>query len=139
MTETRDIPDHSPLVGSTVAAGFPSPADDHGEGSLDLNERLVKHPAATFFMRVSGDSMTGTGIHHDDLLIVDRSLCPVDGSVVVAVVEGELTIKLLRQRGARRWLSSANPDRGPNASIELREETDCQIWGVVVYTIHRLA
>lgn len=119
-----------------MAAGFPSPADDHSEGSLDLNSRLVQHPAATFFMRVSGESMTDAGIHHDDLLIVDRSLRPVDGSVVVAVVEGELAVKLLRQRGPRRWLSSANPDQAP---VELREETDCQLWGVVAYTIRSLA
>src|SRR2546422_657629 len=82
-----------PLFLMPVSAGFPSPADDYIEGKLDLNEYLVKHKAATFFWRVTGDSMTGAGIHSGDLLIVDRSIEPTYGSVVIAVLDGELTVK----------------------------------------------
>src|SRR5438093_13576454 len=82
-----------PLSLVPVPAGFPSPADDYLEGALDLNEYLVKHKAATFFWRVTGDSMIGAGIHSGDLLIVDRSLEPKDGNVIIAVLDGELTVK----------------------------------------------
>src|SRR5471030_2397814 len=87
-----------PLFAARVPAGFPSPADDYIERSLDLNEHLIRHPAATFFVRASGDSMTGS-IHSGDLLVVDRSLEAADGSVVIAVIDGELTVKRLRRRG----------------------------------------
>ncbi|MCG2775678.1 MAG: translesion error-prone DNA polymerase V autoproteolytic subunit, partial [Desulfobacterales bacterium] len=76
-----------------VSAGFPSPADDYIQGRLDLNELMIQHPAATFFVRVAGDSMIGAGIHHDDILVVDRSLEPASGKVVIAVVNGDLTVK----------------------------------------------
>ena len=82
-----------PLFSSGVSAGFPSPADDYIDRQLDLNELLIKKPAATFFIRVAGDSMIGAGIHHDDILIVDRSLEPANNKIVIAVVDGELTVK----------------------------------------------
>ena len=84
-----------PLFACGVSAGFPSPADDYIQGRLDLNELMIQHPAATFFVRVSGDSMIGAGIHHDDILVVDRSLDPASGKVVIAVVNGDLTVKRL--------------------------------------------
>ena len=124
-----------PLFACGVSAGFPSPAEDYIEGRLDLNELMIDHPAATFFVRVAGDSMIGAGIHHDDILVVDRSLDPVHGKVVIAVVNGELTVKrLFRQNGTVRLLAE-NPDYPP---IELAEETACEVWGVVTFVIHSL-
>lgn len=124
-----------PLFASGVSAGFPSPADDYVEGRLDLNQFMVKHPAATFFVRVSGDSMIGAGIHDGDILVVDRSLEPVSGRVVIAVVNGELTVKrLFRCKGKARLLAE-NPGYPP---IELTEETACEVWGVVTFVIHSL-
>ncbi len=115
-----------------VAAGFPSPADDHFEGPLDLNAHLVAHPAATFVVRVAGDSMLGAGIRDGDLLVVDRSREAVSGAIVVAVVDGELTVKRLRvdRRGVR--LEAENPAYKP---IVVREGAELTIWGVVAHAI----
>ena len=124
-----------PLVQSFVPAGFPSPADDYVEKDLDLNEYLVRHPAATFFVRVAGDSMIDAGIHHGDILIVDRSLDAEPGRVVIAVVEGEMLVKRLRRLGGRLALLSENENYPP---LELREGVDLIIWGVVTYVIHPL-
>jgi DNA polymerase V len=124
-----------PLYASRVAAGFPSPADDHLEDTLDLNEHLVRHPAATFFVRVQGDSMTGAGIHHGDLLVVDRSLEPKSGAIVIAVVNGELTVKRLKVDHGGVWLMPENPNYPP---LEIKEGTDLMIWGVVAHVVHSL-
>ena len=115
-----------------VAAGFPSPADDHLEGPLDLNAHLVAHPAATFVVRVEGDSMTGAGIRDGDLLVVDRSREAKSGSIVVAVVDGALTVKRLRvgRQGVR--LEPENPAYKP---IVVREDAELVIWGVVAHAI----
>lgn len=121
-----------PLFGTRIAAGFPSPADDHLEDSLDLNEHLVQHPAATFFVRVQGDSMTGAGIEDGDLLVVDRAREPKSGAIVVAVINGELTVKRLKIEDDRVWLMPANPRFPP---IEIREGMDLVIWGVVAHTV----
>ncbi|NLB65034.1 MAG: translesion error-prone DNA polymerase V autoproteolytic subunit [Lentisphaerae bacterium] len=121
-----------PLVGTRIAAGFPSPADDHLEGPMDLNEHLVAHPAATFVVRVEGDSMIGAGIRHGDLLVVDRALEARSGSIVVAVVDGELTVKRLRMYRGRVRLEAENPAYPP---IEMRGQVDLIIWGVVAHAI----
>ena len=121
-----------PLYGSRIAAGFPSPADDHLEDTIDLNEHLVQHPAATFFVRVQGDSMIGAGIHHGDLLVIDRSLEPKSGSIVVAVVNGELTVKRLKIEGEHIWLMPENPAYHP---LEIREGMELVIWGVVAHSV----
>lgn len=123
------------LYASRVPAGFPSPADDHIDQRLDLNTHLIEHPAASFFVRVSGDSMIGAGIHDGDLLIVDRALKPLDGRVVIAALDGELTVKRLVFRNKRPWLVPENPDYAP---MEVREGLDCIIWGVVTRVIHAL-
>ena len=117
---------------SRVAAGFPSPADDHLEGPLDLNDHLVAHPAATFVVRVEGDSMVGAGIRDGDLLVVDRAREAKSGAIVVAVVDGELTVKRLRigRQGIR--LEAENPAYKP---IVVRESADLVIWGVVAHAI----
>lgn len=122
-----------PLFSSTVRAGFPSPAEDFVEGSLDLNKHLIEHPAATFFMRVSGDSMTGAGIYPDDLLVVDRSLKAVAGNIVIAVLHGELTVKRLAKEKEAWFLKAENPDY---PRFELPE--DAEIWGVVTSSIRAL-
>ena len=120
---------------SKVAAGFPSPAEDYVEGSLDLNTYLVKHPAATFFVRVTGDSMIGAGIHPDDLLIVDRSLEPADKKVVIAVVEGDITVKRFRRRGGRVFLE---PENDAYAPLEVTDGMAFEVWGVVTSVVHPL-
>ena len=90
-------------VAGSVVAGFPSPAEQHLEPPLDLNALLVKRPAATYFVRVEGDSMIGAGIHDKDLLVVDRSLTPANGDIIIAAVGGEFTVKTLRVLGNREW------------------------------------
>ena len=124
-----------PLAGERVAAGFPSPADDYVEVGIDLNEQLIRNPTSTFFLRVSGESMLGAGIHHGDLLVVDRSLDPRPGRVVVAVLNGEFTLKRLVQHQGRLRLEAANPAYPP---LELHRCGDVQIWGVAIHVIHPL-
>lgn len=124
-----------PLYTCPVSAGFPSPADEYLEGKLDLNHLLVPHPLATFFVRVSGDSMTGAGIHEGDLLIVDRSLEPRDGKVVIAVVNGELLVKRLKYHGKQPYLVAEHQDYPP---LAVTEAMDFQIWGVVTSVVHSL-
>ena len=124
-----------PLFLSRVPAGFPSPAEDYVEGSLDLNEHLIQHKEATFFVRVQGESMIGAGIHNGDLLVVDRALEAVDGNIVIAVVDGELTLKRLSKRNGQVRLLSDNPRFRP---IEFNEDQALEIWGVVTNVIHRV-
>lgn len=123
-----------PLCLSRVPAGFPSPADDYVEARIDLNDHLVKHPAATFFLRVKGHSMTGAGIFDNDLVIVDRSLEPVHGAVVIAVIDGELTVKRLAllPDGA----VELRPEHPDFPVLRIGEFQDLNIWGVVTDVIH---
>jgi DNA polymerase V len=123
------------LFEAMVPAGFPSPAADYQEDKLDLNKHLVKHPVATFFVRVAGDSMIGAGIHCGDLLIVDRSLEPKDKSVVIAVVDGEMTVKRIRIHGKRITLE---PENENYCAWEITEDTQFEVWGVVTSVIHKL-
>jgi len=124
-----------PLFACGVSAGFPSPAEDYIEGKLDLNELMVANPAATFFVRVAGDSMIGAGIHHHDILVVDRSLVPAPGRVVIAVVDGELTVKRLVSQDGQLRLRAENPDY---PDIIPTENSDWEIWGVVSFVVHSL-
>jgi DNA polymerase V len=125
-----------PLFLASVSAGLPSPAEDYIEGRLDLNRHLIKHPAATFFVRVAGDSMIGSGIHPGDILVVDRALEPQDSNVVIAVVDGELTVKRISQRGGKLFLL---PDNQAYKPLEILEEMEFEVWGVVTSVIHNLA
>jgi DNA polymerase V len=118
---------------NTIPAGFPSPAADYIEGRLDLNEFLIKRPAATFLVRFVGDSMSGAGIHDGDIGVVDRSIKAVPGCIVVAAVDGEMCVKRLTRRGARTILESANELYPP---IVLKEEEFLAVWGVVTASIH---
>jgi len=123
----------APLFAEAVCAGFPSPAGDYIEGKLDLNEFLVKHPAATFFVRAEGDSMLGAGIHSGDILVVDRALRAVESKVVIAVVDGELTVKRLKKIKGKLRLA---PDNDQYQPLVTDEENGFEIWGVVTAVIH---
>jgi DNA polymerase V len=122
-----------PLFGCRVPAGFPSPADDYVEDRLDLNELLVQRQEATYFLRVQGDSMVGAGIHPGDLIVVDRSIDAQDGHVVVAEVDGSLTVKRLRYRLGMPELHPENP---AYPVIRFKEGQELRIWGVVTSSVH---
>jgi DNA polymerase V len=124
-----------PLYSHKVVAGFPSPADDYVEMVLDLNEKLVRNKAATFLLTVQGDSMKKIGIKDGDILVVDKSLTPSDGKIVIAAVDGELTVKRLSIKSTGTWLVPENDYYPP---ILIREESDVVIWGVVTSTISLL-
>ena len=126
-------PSSPPFYEGRVSAGFPSPADDYLEKGLDLHELLVDHPAATFFVRVQGESMNGAGLASGDILIVDRSLTPQSGKVVVALLNGEFTVKRLLRKDKQ---VSLVPDNPRYKTIVVTPEDDFQIWGVVTYVIH---
>lgn len=121
-----------PLFSNTVSAGFPSPADDHIETTLNLNSHLIKNPASTFLVRVSGESMKDAGIFPGDILIVDRSIDPVDGKIVIAAIDGELTVKRLRIKTDAVYLMPENKAFKP---IVVGELQDLNIWGVVCHVI----
>lgn len=123
-----------PYFTAPVKAGFPSPADDYMEEKLDLNEHLIQHPAATFFVRVEGDSMKGAGILKGDLLIVDRALEASNGKIVIAVINGEFTVKRIRKVQETVFLEAENPHYPP---IQIDPNWDFQVWGVVTYVIHK--
>ena len=123
-----------PLVTTKVPAGFPSPAEEYLGDSLDLNDYLIQNPSTTFFARVEGDSMVGKGIMPGDVLVIDRSLEPRHGDVVVAILNGELTVKTLHSKD-RIQLVAENPDY-PN--IKVTGEMDFQVWGVATHTIGHL-
>lgn len=124
-----------PLYLNPVAAGLPAPTEDYIEGKIDLNRHLIKHPDSTFLVRVVGESMQDAGIHPRDLLVVDRALEAVSGKVVIAVVNGELTVKRLRKHRNKLWLMPENSDFQP---IEIDENVELHIWGVVTNVIHAL-
>ena len=124
-----------PLFVGKVAAGFPSPADDYVEKNLDLNELLVQKPAATFFVRAQGESMLGAGIHPNDILVVDRSIEPVPGKIVICALDGELTVKRLERDNEQWQLKAENP---AYPDIVIYDELDMVIWGVVTNVIHAL-
>lgn len=124
-----------PFFECNVAAGFPSPADSDRVAELDLNDLLIKHPVATFFVRVAGSSMIKAGIHHQDILVVDRSLEPVHGKIVIASVNGELTVKRLSIQGKTIRLVAENDAYIP---IDITEGMELHIWGVVTNVIHSL-
>ena len=118
-----------------VECGFPSPARDFTEGTIDLNEELIPHPNATFIVRARGDSMIGSGIYPGDLLIVDRSLSPRNGSIIIAVLDGELSVKGLKLNNDQVTLSSSNSNY---SDVMVSEEMDFTIWGVCTNVVHNL-
>jgi len=126
----------APLFLESVSAGFPSPADDYIDKKLDLNEYLIKHPSATFFVQVRGESMIKAGIHNGDILVVDRSLEPSDEKVVIAVINGEFTVKRIKRLNEALYLIPESDQYSPMA---VEEEADFQVWGVVTYVIHKVS
>lgn len=125
----------APLVDVGISAGFPSPAEDFLEERISLDKELVKNQSATFFARVSGQSMIDAGINDKDLLVIDRSLEPVNNKIAVCVVDGEFTVKRLRVEGRKVWLKPENPDY---PLIHITEENDFMIWGIVTNVIKKV-
>lgn len=123
-----------PLFSSTVAAGYPSPAEDHIEDTLDLNDYMVQRPDSTFMLRVEGESMKNAGILPDDILIVDRSLKAEHNKIVIAALDGELTVKRLFNRGG---LIKLLPENAAYPDITIESEAELVIWGVVVGSFRR--
>jgi DNA polymerase V len=133
LARFRSNPIHLPLFESRVSAGYPSPADDNLEASLDLNQHLIENPNTTFLVKTSGDSMKNAGINSNDILVVDRSIEPKHSSIVIAALNGELTVKRLHIEGKNITLKAENPEY---PSIIITEEMDFLIWGVVTSVIH---
>ncbi len=123
-----------PIYMTAVSAGFPSPAEDYVEGKLDLNDHLIPHPSATFMVRAVGDSMAGAGIFSGDILVVDRSVQACHGSIIIAILNAELTVKRLYRRKGIVRLEAANP---AYPAIEISDESDLCCWGVVTAAIHQ--
>ncbi|MCV3289978.1 MULTISPECIES: translesion error-prone DNA polymerase V autoproteolytic subunit [Aeromonas] len=122
-----------PLFADRVSCGFPNPCSTFSDHSIDLNQLCVRSPASTFFVRASGDSMRDKGILDGDLLIIDRSVSAVDGDIVLAVLDGEFTVKCLQTKPCPA-LVPANP---AYSTIYLTEEMDFQVWGVVTFALHQ--
>lgn len=127
-------PIRSPLFSHKVAAGFPSPADDYIEGRLSLDEHLIPNKDSTFFVRAKGNSMVGAGIFDGDLLVVDKSLTPSSGDIVIAIVDGDLTVKRLIERSGKFTLKPENPRF---KDIEFKEGQELQVWGVVTSAVKK--
>lgn len=125
---------HIPLFSSLIAAGFPSPAQDYVEQTLDLNELCIRHPAATYFVRVQGDSMIEAGIFNGDILVVDRSLNPEHGDTVVASVNGEFTVKQLQLRPTIQLI----PRNAMFSAIPISDESELSLFGVVTSVVKKL-
>jgi DNA polymerase V len=123
-----------PFFRNFVQAGFPSPAEDYSDGKLDLNQHLVANPSSTFFVRVMGDSMTGVGIYSGDIVIVDKSLVPKSEQVVLAVINGEFTIKTFIKKQGRVFLK---PENDNYQLLEITEDVNFQVWGVVTFVVHK--
>lgn len=132
---STDTKQEIPLYSSRVSAGFPSPAEDYITRQLDLNDLLIKRPAATFFVEVEGDSMLDAGIHDGDILVVDRGEMPANKKIVVAALDGELTVKKIGKIKGKLYLLPENPDFDP---LEISGEMELMIWGIVTYVIHKV-
>lgn len=123
-----------PLLASYISAGFPSPADDYLEERIDIGKHLIQSPASTYMMRVKGNSMVDANIHEGDILIIDRAQKAADGLPVICILEGEFTVKTFKRIKDKAFLMPANPTYKP---IEITEEMDMRVWGVVVWVLHK--
>lgn len=124
-----------PMFATPIWAGFPSPADDYLDQPLDFNELLIAHPAATFAVRIAGDSMEGIGLFAGDIAVVDRAETASDGKIILGILDGQFTIKRYRQRRGAAWLEAANP---AYKNIIICEDSAFEVWGVVRHTIRVL-
>jgi DNA polymerase V len=129
------VPARVPLMSCRAACGFPSPADDYLDRPLDFNELLIENPAATFAVRIAGDSMIEAGLFPNDIAIVDRSLPVIDKCIVLALLDGEFTIKRYRQTRSRVWLHAENP---AYKDITITEDMSFEVWGVIHRAIRML-
>ena len=123
------------LISSGISAGFPSPAGDFKQARISLDKELIKNKEATFFARVSGQSMVGAGLDNNDLLVIDRSLEPTNNKIAVCLIDGEFTVKRLKVENDRIWLKPENLDYKP---IEITEENQFIIWGIVTNVIKKV-
>ena len=132
-----DLPDllELPNSQSYVAAGFPSPAEDYLEDKINLQQVLIRNPTATYLLRVRGESMRDARLHDGDIIVVDRSLKPSHGHIIIGVVDGEFTVKRLLQKGPKKYLQPANELFPP---MEITEAMDFKPWGVVVWSLHKV-
>jgi len=121
-----------PYIEEGIKAGFPSPALDFTDLAIDLNKHLIKHPSATFYGRVKGHSMEGAGIGDGDLLVIDKSLEPIDNKIAVCYIDGEFTIKRIKLEKDACWLMPANEAFAP---LQITPENDFMIWGIVTHVI----
>ena len=126
--------DKIPMV-EGIHAGFPSPAEDYTEPVLDLNRYVIKNPASTFYARISGDSMVGVGIQDGDIVVIDKSLEPANDQIAVCFIDGEFTLKRIHTETGRLFLMPHNPNF---PSIEITEENNFQVWGIVTYIIKKM-
>lgn len=126
--------DKIPMV-EGIHAGFPSPAEDYTEPVLDLNRYVIKNPASTFYARISGDSMVGVGIQDGDIVVIDKSLEPANDQIAVCFIDGEFTLKRIHTENGRLFLMPHNPNF---PSIEITEENNFQVWGIVTYIIKKM-
>jgi DNA polymerase V len=124
-----------PMTEAGIHAGFPSPAEDFTDISIDLNRELIRNPSATFYARVKGNSMLDAGIHDGDLIIIDKSMEPADGKIAVCFIDGEFTIKRIKVERDCCWLMPANEEFSP---IRVTEENDFLVWGIVIHVIRSL-
>ncbi len=118
-----------------IHAGFPSPAEDFAEPTLDLNRYVIKNPSATFYARIKGDSMIGADICDGDVVVIDKSLEPADGSIAVCFIDGEFTLKRILIKQEKVWLQPANP---AFPAIEITEENHFIVWGIVTFVIKKV-
>jgi DNA polymerase V len=123
------------LIEQGISAGFPSPADDFKEVRISLDKELVKNKEATFYARVSGDSMVGAGLDDGDLLVIDRSLSPESGKIAICFIDGDFTVKRIKKEKDKLYLI---PENKEYKRIEIKEENELFIWGIVVYVIKKL-
>jgi len=124
-----------PLFSDLISAGFPSPAEDYIDKKLDLNEYLIKNRPATFLVKVNGNSMINSGIYDGDILVVDRSAEPANNKIVIGVIDGEFTVKRIIKKAKKFFLQPENENFKP---IEITEDMDFKIWGIVTFAIHKL-
>jgi len=130
-----DLFSQIPFYKESVPAGFPSPAEDFMDLDLNLQEYLIQHPSATFCVRAVGDSMIKAGIHSGDVMVVDRALEPKNNNIVLAVLDGEFTVKRIQKKKQQLFLAPENDDF---SSILVTEEMDFHVWGVVTHVIHKV-
>ena len=135
--EFSDLHVKLPLFSNRVSAGFPSPAEDYIEENLNLQDLMISHPSATYFLKVDGESMVDAGILSGDILVVDKAMSPKNGSIVVAILDGNFTVKRWFFENSQHVLRAENVNY-PDIIVDPKQHQDFEIWGVVTFAIHQL-